>query len=109
MTGLDEFESKRVFSLTTSDGKDFKMTVLTQQNKYELKNITIGDQAYRPRQNWNIANSYTLAPSGALGSTFLCEFTTYSYVTVKDANNVKSLTFDKSCADKDEECKKSKR
>lgn len=105
-TGSDEYESKRVFSLKTDGGDDFTITVITQQNKFELKNIIYQDKTFRPRQNWKIANSYTLAPSGALGSTFLCDFTTYSYVTTKDVNNVQSLTFDKLCDSNDETCKK---
>jgi len=86
-------EANSTFSFKTSDGKDLIFNVLSSQGKFMMTSIVYDAKSFRPRQSWNIANSYTLAPSGSLGSTFVCQYTTFSYVNVQQPDQVQTLTF----------------
>merc|ERR1712127_211817 len=81
---------------TTEDpctATELEFVVASSQGRFEMTKIFLGEKEFRARQSWSVANSYTLAPSGAFDTTFVCDYTTFSYVTTSKPNEVQSLTF----------------
>lgn len=86
-------EATRTFSFQTDNGPLLKFLVASSQGRFEMTKIFYGEKEFRARQSWSVANSYTLAPSGAFDTTFVCDYTTFSYVTTVKPDEVQSLTF----------------
>jgi hypothetical protein len=86
-------EATRTFSFQTDNDTELKFVVSSSQGRFEMTKIFLGEKEFRARQSWSVANSYTLAPSGAFDTTFVCDYTTFSYVTTSKPNEVQSLTF----------------
>merc|ERR1712220_5197 len=68
----------RTFTMATTDGASLTFKVLSSQNRFQMTEITLDETSFRPTQSRNSTNSYTLAPSGSLGSVFVCDYTTFS-------------------------------
>jgi len=87
---------------TSTDGKmtfklsdDFSFDVNLIGSSYAMTKAVYGGKDYTPSQSPETSNSYTIVPSGPVGSAYTCKYTTLRNVEGKgDDAVIKTISFD---------------